>query len=307
MLSIETFECHIRAFIAMKLAQGSPHTAKAYTSDLSHYCAFLREAGLAHQNVVSSRVANRYAQSLRDRGRSNATVSRMIATLSSYCDYLRSEVVESLSNPFQNMPIRKSLPGNMEPKPIDGMLLELFLGGIDDMRDRAMFLLFAASGLRVSEMRSLNRDTISIVEDMDGSKRMVVGVGEVVGKGNKRRKFYVDEDTLIAFAQYVTSRQDSSPALFVSKRGTRLSIRGIQFRLDYWCKRLGAPHFNVHRLRHSFATELANNDIDPTVLRNLMGHSSFTTTMRYFRLHDKTVRRRYFAAMQRAKRKSPNR
>jgi site-specific recombinase XerC len=306
MFTIEEFERHIGAFATIYLAQGSPHTAKAYTSDLLRYCTFLRSRGVADAAVVSPRIANQYAQYLRDEGRKNATISRMLATLSSYCDYLRCEVMESLANPFQNMPIRKTLPGNMEPKPVDPVLLELLLGGIDDLRDRAMFRLFAASGLRVSEMRSLNRDSISIIEEVEGSKRTVVGVGEVVGKGQKRRKFYVDQDALIAFAEYVTSRKDVSAALFISQRGTRLSVRGIQFRLHYWCKRFGAPHFNVHRLRHSFATELANNDIDPTVLRDLLGHSSFITTMRYFKLREKTVRRRYFAAMQRAKRGRTN-
>ena len=177
---------------------------------------------------------------------------------------------------------------------------------IDDLRDRAMFRLFAASGLRVSEMRSLDRDSISIYEEVDGNRRTIIGVGEVLGKGHKRRKFYVDQFALIAYAEYVMSRKDASAPLFISERGTRISIRGIQFRFEYWCKRLGAPHFNVHRLRHSFATELANNDIEPTVLRDLLGHRSFTTTMRYFKLSDKTVRRHYFAAMQRAKKKRSN-
>lgn len=224
--------------------------------------------------------------------------------MSSYCEYLRCEVAESLANPFHKMPIRKKLPGNIKPKPIDPVLLELLLGGIDDLRDRAMFRMFLSSGLRVSEMWSLDRDSISIIEDMDGSKRTIVGVGEVLGKGGKKCKFYIDQDALIVFAQCVTSRKDSSAALFISERGTRLSIRGIQFRLGYWCKRSNAPHLNVHRLRH-FATELANNDIDPIVLRDLMGHKSFITTTRYFRLREKTVRRRYFASMQRAKRRRP--
>jgi site-specific recombinase XerC len=306
MITIDEFKRHIGPFVAIKLAQGSPHTAKAYRTDLLRYCVFLRSRDVLDATVVSSRIANQYAQLLRDEGKKNATISRMLAALSSYCDYLRCEAAESLVNPFHKMPIRRTLPGNVEPKPIDSTLLELLLGGIDDLRDRAMFRMFAASGLRVSEMRSLNRDSISIIEEIDGSKRTIVGVGEVVGKGNKKRKFYVDQVALIAYAEYVMSRKDAAAALFISERGTRISIRGIQFRLDYWCKRFGAPHFNVHRLRHSFATELANNDIDPTVLRDLLGHFSFITTMRYFKLSDKTVRRRYFAAMQRAKLKRPS-
>lgn len=305
MLTIDQFECHMVEFVTLCLAQGSPHTAKAYASDLLQYCSFLRSHAVTDADIVSPRIANQYAQYLRNGGKKNATIARVLASLSSYCDYLRAEVAESLSNPFRHLPIRRTLQGNTEPKPIDAMLLELLLGGIDDLRDSAMFRMFLSSGLRVSEMRSLDRDSISIIEDVDGGKRRIVGVGEVIGKGRKKRRFYVEGDALIAYAKYVTTRQDTSTALFLSERGTRMSIRGIQYRLAYWCQRFGAPHLNVHRLRHSFATELANNDIDPTVLRNLMGHSSFTTTMRYFRMREKTVRRHYFAAMERAKRRRP--
>ncbi len=305
MVTFEEFEHHIGAFATSCLAQGSPHTFKAYMSDLLRYGSFLRAHVVADADVFSPRIANQYAQLLRDEGKANATIARMLATLSSYCDYLRCEVADSIVNPFHKMPIRRTLKGNMEPKPIDPTLLELLLGSIDDLRDRAMFRMFLSSGLRVSEMRSLNRDSISIIEDVDGSKRTIVGVGEVLGKGGKKRRFYLDQDAIIVFAEYVTSRQDASVALFISARGTRLSVRGIQYRLDYWCKRFGAPHLNVHRLRHSFATVLANNGIDPTVLRDLLGHSSLITTTRYFKLGDKTVRRRYFAAMQRSKRRRP--
>jgi site-specific recombinase XerC len=301
MLTIEQFIQNISPFLEIYMAKGSPHTLRAYQSDLGQYVAFLRFENLADDPVVTARLANQFALSLRGKGKKNATIARLLATLSTYCDYLRCEVCDSLVNPFQRMPIRRALPGNTEPKPVDPFTLELLLGGIDNLRDRALFRLFVASGLRVSEMRSLNRDSISILEDVEGNKRSIVGVGEVIGKGQKKRRFYVDQDALIAFAEYVTSRKDMSAALFISQRGTRLSVRGIQFRLDYWCRRFGAPHLNVHRLRHSFATQLANNNIDPTVLRILMGHSSFMTTMRYFKLSEKTVRRRYFAAMQRTK------
>ena len=303
MLTIEQFKQQIPSFLEIYKVKGSPHTLQAYKSDLAQYLKFLRDENLADQPVVSARLANQFTLFLKSGRRKNATIARMLATLSTYCDYLRCEVCDQLVNPFRNMPIRRNLPGNTDPKPVDPFTLELLLSGIDDLRDRALFRLFVASGLRVSEMRSLNRDSITIFEDVAGTNHSIVGVGEVIGKGRKKRRFYVDHETLIAFAKYVTSRKDPSPALFISQRGTRLSVRGIQYRLGYWCRRFGAPHINVHRLRHSFATQLANNDIDPTVLRTLMGHASFTTTMRYFRLSEKTVRRRYFAAMQRTKRR----
>ena len=77
-----------------------------------------------------------------------------------------------------------------------------------------------------------------------------------------------------------------------------MSVRAIQDTLAKLCVRLGAPHINVHRLRHTYATRLANANISSIVLKELMGHQSFTTTQRYFKLADKTLARGYFSAME---------
>jgi site-specific recombinase XerC len=124
-----------------------------------------------------------------------------------------------------------------------------------------------------------------------------------VGKGSKRRSFFVDEATLyLLYTDYLPTRTDDNPALFLSERGQRISVRAIQYTLTAWCQRLGSPHINVHRLRHSYATKLANANISSMVLKDLMGHSSFTTTQRYFKLNDTTLTRGYFSAMEYLKR-----
>ena len=127
---------------------------------------------------------------------------------------------------------------------------------------------------------------------------MLVGVGEVVGKGNKRRTFYVDEATLDLWAEYVIKRTDENEALFLSERKVRMSVRAMQDTLATWCKKLRLPHINLHRLRHSYATRLANANISSLVLKDLMGHASFTTTAQYFKLTDTTLARGYFSAME---------
>ncbi len=77
-----------------------------------------------------------------------------------------------------------------------------------------------------------------------------------------------------------------------------MSVRAMQYTLSTWCTRLGSPHINVHRLRHSYATRLANANISSMVLKDLLGHSSFATTQRYFKLTDNTLARGYFSAME---------
>jgi len=77
-----------------------------------------------------------------------------------------------------------------------------------------------------------------------------------------------------------------------------MSARAIQHTLTSWCQKLGLPHIYVHRLRYSYATRLANANISSMVLKDLMGHSSLTTTQRYYKLHDTTLARGYFSAME---------
>jgi site-specific recombinase XerC len=123
-------------------------------------------------------------------------------------------------------------------------------------------------------------------------------VGTVVGKGSKLRTFYVDSSTLPLLAEYLASRSDDNEALFLSERQQRISPRAVQYTLTSWCKKLGLPHLHPHRLRHSFASRLANAHIDHLQLKELMGHSDFNTTLGYFRILEQRTAQGYHAAME---------
>jgi site-specific recombinase XerC len=129
-------------------------------------------------------------------------------------------------------------------------------------------------------------------------KEILVGTGSVIGKGRKVRNFCVDIDTAMLCAEYVEERKDDHQALFLSQRRTRMAVRTIQDRLAHWCKELGFSHVNVHRLRHTFATRLANAGISSLQLKELMGHSSLNTTANYYKLSDTTLARGYHSAME---------
>jgi site-specific recombinase XerC len=149
-------------------------------------------------------------------------------------------------------------------------------------------------------MHPLDRDSIQLQDELNsaGAILCTTGCGEVTGKGGKKRTFYVDADTSEILFKYLVSRADNNPALFLSQRKQRMSVRAIQYTLDAWCRKLGYSHINVHRLRHSYATRLANANIDSMVLKDLMGHRSLSTTRGYFKLTDTTLARGYFAAME---------
>jgi site-specific recombinase XerD len=102
----------------------------------------------------------------------------------------------------------------------------------------------------------------------------------------------------VILSKYLLNRVDDNPALFLSERKQRMSVRAIQYTLGAWCRKVGYSHINVHRLRHSYATRLANANIDSMILKDLMGHRSLSTTQGYFKLTDTTLARGYFAAME---------
>jgi site-specific recombinase XerD len=283
----------------------SPSTERAYRSDLKMLSQFLDTLGIRRLGQINHAVIDKYIVHMRQVGNprfgrtglSDSTISRRLAAVSSLFDYVRATSNPKLRNPLDNLVQRWK--HNNEPKPVDDLTIEMLLDGITVQRDRILVGLFLATGLRVSEMHSLNRNTISFELDQDNAGReRFTGAGEVVGKGRKRRKFYVDEHTLRLYAQYLATRKDDDPALFLSERKKRMSVAAIQYTLRIWCKRLGLPHINVHRLRHSYATNLANAHIDSTVLKDLMGHSSLAVTARYFKLNDTTLARGYHSAME---------
>lgn len=283
----------------------SPHTINAYRNDLKLFQAFLHEQGIKRITQVDHGVINLFIKHMQEQintrghrtGLADASISRRLAAISSYFEYVRATSNHKLHNPLRDLTRRWSK--NDDPKPVDEITLEQLLSGMTNLRDKFLFTLFVATGLRISEMHQLNRDTIKFeLETDDQGVEHIRASGQVVGKGNKKRTFFVDEQTQELYAEYLATRADSNPALFLSERNQRMSVRAIQYTLGMWCRKLGLPHINAHRLRHSYATMLANVNISSMVLKDLLGHNSLSVSQRYFKLHDTTLARGYFSAME---------
>lgn len=286
------------------LGKGTPQTIRAYRHDLKLFGDFAAGRSIAEPSQIDRTLIVAYEAWMRDKqnartgktGLADTSIARRLSAVSSFLEYCRNHDPD-LRNPLKGK--RRKWQKNSKPNPVNEWDLDMLLANITSDRDRVLFTLFAATGLRVSEMQPLNRDSIRIeVERQPDGKVRARGCGEVVGKGGKRRNFYVDHDTLRAYAAYIKSRTDSQPALFISERHQRMSIRAMQERLGHWCRQIGFRHINVHRLRHTYATRLANQNISSMILKDLMGHSSFSTTQKYFKLSDETLARGYFSAME---------
>ena len=165
------------------------------------------------------------------------------------------------------------------------------------LRDRALFELAYASGLRAEELVNLDLDAI----DFDGEQV------RVEGKGDKTRFVPTGEPALRAIDRYLTRGRpalltaDATPALFLSKSGRRLSTSDVRRRLRVWARQAaGAAGASPHALRHSFATHLLDGGADLRSIQELLGHASISTTQVYTRVESARLRSAYARSHPRA-------
>jgi site-specific recombinase XerD len=178
--------------------------------------------------------------------------------------------------------------------PTDG---EGALGGPLNMRDRALFELAYACGLRAEEIVSLD------VSDVDHDGEQL----RVEGKGSKTRFVPVGEVAMSTVRRYLDrSRpallgEGNQPALFLSRSGRRLGTSDVRRRLRAWTTRAGIPaDVSPHALRHSFATHLLDGGADLRAIQELLGHSSISTTQVYTRVESARLRSAYARSHPRA-------
>ena len=184
-----------------------------------------------------------------------ASVRRRLACLSSFYDFLAVMANGHIRNPVR--PLRRPRRQPPQPRPLSEKQVALLTEGITNTRDAAVVWLFLHSGLRLSELCSLDRDSIKVgkIGSHDGNK--VIGIGRIVGKGQREREFLVDLTTLKLLHRYLEGRAAEGPAaLFLSNRNRRIHQNTVQRMLHAWCKKLDLPMIHPHQLRATFATRL---------------------------------------------------
>jgi integrase/recombinase XerC/integrase/recombinase XerD len=204
------------------------------------------------------------------------------------------------ANPADLLPAPKlpqSLPRTIKPADVAALLDRIPATTPLELRDRALFELAYASGLRAEEL--VNLDEASVDFDAEQVR--------VEGKGGKTRFVPAGEPALAAVGRYLERARPAlagasgDPALFLSKSGRRLSTSDIRRRLRVWARHAasqGAVH--PHALRHSFATHLLEGGADLRAIQELLGHSSISTTQVYTRVESARLRAAYLRSHPRA-------
>jgi integrase/recombinase XerD len=280
----------------------SKHTLSAYRNDISALIGFLSENKLADQtwNNVGESNIRAYLDDLDERGYALTTKSRKIASAKSFFNFMKEEqIIEG--NPLSD--VRQPRTGQSLPKALSIEDVDRLLGAssdsdtTEDSRDLAMVELMYAAGLRVSELVGLN------LRDVD----LDAGTVRTIGKGSKERVIPIYDIAVESIAEYITyfrpahARYQSEEALFLNRRGRRLTRQAYWLRLNKLATKVGiSSKITPHMLRHSFATHLLHGGASLRHLQELLGHSSIATTQIYTQLTSEHVRSEYTKAHPRA-------
>ena len=231
---------------------------------------------------------NRY-MTPQKKGLSVATQTYHLIALRGFLKYLSKRHIKSLD------PSLVELPRNHRPQvtflhvdEIEAILNQIPIDTETGLRDRAILELLFSTGLRISELIALNRDSVNLER-----KEFMVR-----GKGQKDRPVFVCDSAALAVADYLSERKDSLPALFLNNSknqplaGTsgdyrRLTPRSVERIINKYVRAAGiTKHVTPHTLRHSFATDLLMNGADLRSVQSLLGHSNISTTQIYTHVTD---------------------
>ena len=264
-------------FLSAKRIEGcSEKSLKYYKATID---AMLCGVNKGIKHIVTDDIRNYLTEYQATNHSSRVTIDNIRRILSSFFSWLEDEDY-ILKSPVRR--IHKVKTGTNIKETYTDEALELMRDSCTQIRDLAMIDMLASTGMRVGEMVLLNR------EDINFNERECV----VFGKGNKQRIVYFDARTKIHLQNYLNSRTDENPALFVSlqKPYKRLQISGVEVRLRQYGKELGIPKVHPHKFRRTLATMAIDKGMPIEQLQQLLGHRRIDTTLQYAMVKQSNVK-----------------
>lgn len=274
----------------------SPLTRENYARDIS---TLLSLAGNTSLEQLQPAHIRRYIAALHGKGLSGKSIARMLSAWRGFYAYLTRRHGFG-ANPCTGMrspKSPKSLPQALSPEQAS-RLVEIDGEDTLAIRDHAICELFYSSGLRLAELVGLD------IGGLDLNDATVT----VTGKGSKTRIVPVGSHALLAIKEWLGQRANIArpevSALFVSKHGTRITPRAVQYRLKLWALKQGvAADVHPHTLRHSFATHVLQSSGDLRAVQEMLGHANISTTQVYTHLDFQHLAKVYDQAHPRARKK----
>ena len=265
------------AFIAAKRIEGcSEKTLNYYRKTIE---AMTVSIGKPPQQITTEDIRLYLTKYQVQRKTSKVTIDNIRRILASFYSWLEDEdyIVKSPVRRIHKVKTAKIIKDTYTDE-----ALELMRDNCGSLRDLAIIDLLSSSGMRVGEMVALNR------EDINFNERECV----VFGKGSKQRLVYFDARTKIHLQNYLDSRADDNPALFVTLRSPfeRLQIGGVELRLRELGKKLSLPKVHPHKFRRTLATSAIDKGMPIEQVQQLLGHQKIDTTMHYAMVKQQNVK-----------------
>ncbi len=268
---------YVELFLAAKRIEGcSEKSLKYYEKTIR---AMLYKLSKNAKHIITDDIRCYLTEYQEERKSSNVTIDNIRRILSSFFTWLEDEDY-ILKSPARRIHKVKTISNIKETYSDEE--LEVMRDNCDELRDLAMIDLLASTGMRVGEMVLLNRS------DIDYHERECV----VFGKGCKERIVYFDARTKIHLQNYLDSRTDDNPALFVTLRAPneRLKIGGVETRLREFGKKLGLNKVHPHKFRRTLATMAIDKGMPIEQLQQLLGHRKIDTTLQYAMVKQSNVK-----------------
>lgn len=257
----------------------SDATLSSYRSDLKLFSQWLDKQGKNLVNAsapdIQQYLAERYTQQY-----SSRSTARFLSSARKFYRYLlqSNQVKVDPTQQIESPKIQPPVPKSLSEDEVDNLLSQPDLDTALGLRDKAMLELLYSSGLRITELISVEINQIGFQQ----------GVMRVIGKGNKERIVPIGEEALQAIAAYIRhgraelANEKVCDWLFLSTRGQKMTRQTFWHRIKLYAKTAGIrKHLSPHTLRHAFATHLLNHGADLRTLQMLLGHSDLSTTQIY--------------------------
>ena len=268
----------------------SDNTLQSYRRDITQFESYVEENQIEYTKVNEKEVKD-YLDYLQEIGKKSSTVSRNLASIRSFYQYLvrTKKVLVDPTNGIQAPKIEKRVPSILTAKEVELLLDQPQDVDLKGIRDKAMLEFAYATGMRVTEIISLNLEDVNFEEAYvsckTGTKQRNIPLGTM---SMKALKDYVEE------ARPYLIKDDSVKSLFVNINGKRLTRQGFWKIVKYYKEQAHiTKDITPHVLRHSFATHLLQNGADLKAIQTMLGHSDISSTQVYMQFQDEGLKNVY--------------
>ena len=275
----------------------SDNTLQSYRRDIEQYEKYVSDNKINYLKVTEETILE-YMEYLREENKKESTISRSLASIRSFYQYLIrvKKIKKDPTMTIESPKISKRTPNILTSKEVELLLDQPKDVDLKGTRDKAMLEFAYATGMRVTEMISLDIDDVKLDE------------GYVVCRGrSKSRNIPLGSMSLKALKEYIDDarpyliRDESEEALFVNVNGTRLTRQGFWKIVKYYKEQAHIEKdITPHVLRHSFATHLLQNGADLKAIQTMLGHSDISSTQVYMQFQDPGIKNEYKKAQPRA-------